>query len=148
MDNFELLNTLHEAMVSLDNVYCLWTKKYGIGKNELCILGILLKNPGISQKQIVQKTGISFTTLNSSLKKMADQGCLYLETEASNKKEKHINLTGEGKGYAENILLPLWEIEEKTARKIKTKDIETAFLCVNRYKEELIEAFNKREGEK
>lgn len=143
MDNYEKLNELHEAMISLDNLYCLWSKKYGITKNELCILSILLSKEGLTQKQIYSKTGITFSTLNSAIKNLAKQNYLIFKIDSSNKKEKHLFLTEEGRSYAKKIVDPLMAIEKNTAKEINGKDIDAALSCLRTYRRLLNERFEK-----
>lgn len=135
--NFEKLNELYNTVISLDNIYNKWAKKFKISKNEVCTLSILLKNKDnkITQRQICEEIGIPFTTLNSTIKNLKEKSYIKLEINSNNKKEKYIILTNNGENYAKNIIDPLLEIEKRTADELNTKDIEKAISCLSKYRD-------------
>ena len=135
--NLEKLNELYNTVISLDNIYNKWAKKYKISKNEVCTLNILLQNVNnkITQRQICEQIGTPFTTLNSTIKNLEEKEYIKLEVNENNKKEKYIILTPKGEGYSKNIIEPLLEIEEKTASTLNVKDIEKAISCLSKYRD-------------
>lgn len=143
MSNYEKLNELHRAMIGLDNLYSVYAKKYDVTKNELAILNLLLNEEGVTQKRIVEVTGITFTTLNSSIKNFIARGQVVMASNPLNRKEKFLYLSADGRKYAENIMNPLTEIEQETSKELSPSDIDAAIGCINRYKALLNERFKK-----
>lgn len=133
MSNYEKFEKLHKAMINLDNLYAVWAKKFEITKTELCILDLLIKEEGITHRKIADSTGIAFSTLNSAIKKLVEEGNVDVSPNPSNKKEKFLSLTEQGKGYSENIIDPLVAIEEETSEKLNEVDIFIALECIKQY---------------
>lgn len=129
--NSQKLDELYNTVLNLDNIYNKWAKKYKISQNESCTLGILLKNSNqkLTQRQICEKIGTPFTTLNTTIKNLEEKNYIRLDINNDNKKEKYIVLTEYGEKYARNIIEPLLEVEEKTANSIDIKDLEIATEC-------------------
>jgi len=144
-NNLEMLNQLYDTVLNLDNVYSKWAKKYNITKNELCTLNVLLKNKDkdITQKQISESIGITFTTLNSVMKNLCSKKYIVFNVNQKNHKEKYLALTEKGIAYAESIVNPLMDIEQKTADKLKSEDILNAIKCLEDYKDSLLEFITK-----
>ncbi|MCR4892295.1 MAG: MarR family transcriptional regulator [Lachnospiraceae bacterium] len=93
----------------IDAAYHLCSLKMGLSDSERDILYILSQE-AVSQSDIVNMTGISKQTINSSVQKMIKDG--YLEPLKGSKREPLI-LTGKGLQHISNTVEKLIHIENK-----------------------------------
>lgn len=95
----------------LDRLYFRALRSLGTRDNAFFLLYALSDGNVYSQKMISEKWFISRTTLNTIVKEYAREG--YLELISRGRKEKDIVLTEKGREFAESILHPIFNAEEK-----------------------------------
>lgn len=76
------------------------------------------------------------------MKNQVKQGYIKLEVNPDNKKEKVIYLTEEGKIYAEDLILPLFKIEEAAISLLSEEDIKQFSETISTYAYALIDKMN------
>lgn len=93
-------------------IYGEWAKSHGLSLNTLMILYSFCEEPdGCTQKQISQKWMIPKQTVNAVLKEFEEQNYLKLIPLPSDKRNKQIHLTPEGRAFAREIIGQLREKE-------------------------------------
>ncbi len=117
----EQIEILNSAMSRVMNVYENLAKKYGLNYNSLMVLYTMYELDICTQKAISQRWLIPKQTVHSILKEFEKKGYIYLEPYESDKREKVINLTPEGRIFADSILEKVNYIEEKTMYNIGEK---------------------------
>lgn len=86
---------------------------------------------GCSQKDIADLYHMSRTTINSSLKKLEEQGFIFLEKGTG--KNKLLYLTEKGKAYMEQKILPCIQLEEAVFREMKPEENREFLSLLRRY---------------
>ncbi len=110
----------------IDNAYHLASVKMGISDSERDILYFLSQQP-LSQMDISNMTGLSKQTINSSVRKMINEG--YLEPLKGTKNEK-LSLTDKGIERVEHTVNKLIKIENKIFSNW-TQDEQTKYINLN-----------------
>lgn len=97
----EITSLYHEAAV-----------KMGISDTVLNILYVLCEKGGqCLQSDIFRLTGISRQTINSAIRKLERDGLAYLEQGEG--RNTTVCLTGKGRDFSAEKILPLFQIEDK-----------------------------------
>lgn len=125
---------LFNTWQAIDELYESYAKEKGLSYMSLCIAEILLEQKeGCTQKFISEKTHYPKQNVNIFVKALYENGYVRLMETPSDRRNKIIVLTREGRKYLEKIILPLWEIEEKATHAIPQKDQETFQKCLAIY---------------
>jgi DNA-binding MarR family transcriptional regulator len=144
MDNRDRVNQIYEAVNTIEKIYEKWSKSQGIGYYDMQLYYSLVENDGkpMTQKQICDEMDVPKTTINSIVKNQLKLGYIRLDVNPSNRKEKLISLTPQGKKYAEKLIYPLFEIEESSVELLNEEDIELMTKLLYKYANSLIEKMN------
>lgn len=81
-------------------------------ENALSLLYTLDNGPPCSQKQLAEELLIPKTTINTIVKEYIDAGYLSL-VPSGHSREKNITLTAAGRAYAQKVLRPIYQAEER-----------------------------------
>lgn len=99
----------------LDDLYCNYAKANGLSDTVFWIIySVWDSAEPYAQKEICDTWSYSKQTVNSALKNLEKQGLVTLEPVPTNRKNKQIILTEEGKALAKRILIPLLEAERNS----------------------------------
>jgi DNA-binding MarR family transcriptional regulator len=103
---------LKESWRRIDGLYDLYAKSMGLNFTAILILE-LLREPGVhTQKELCKKLGLPKQLINTVIKSFWEQSYVVLK-EAKDRRNKEIRFTDEGIKYAEKILRPLQEMDDK-----------------------------------
>jgi len=98
---------------TLDGVYWKISKLSGVKENLFWLLYVLDDGKFHSQKQICEEWSFPKTTINTLIKECESDGYITLETILGKKRELQICLTEKGRMFAQEVLKPVYEIENK-----------------------------------
>lgn len=100
------------------SLYAGWAKKNRISYYELLILSLLREEAPCTQAQISEICGLPKQTVSRITNALAKAGHLAVCQKPSNKKEKEVSLTKDGMAYAEELLAPLRQMEQRAIRQM------------------------------
>lgn len=106
------------------SLYARWANKCGIGYPELMVLYALYAKDRLTQKTITEEFGLIKATVSTVIRDLKKRGLIVLEASKEDKREKLVAFTENGKAYAENIIQPLLESEERITKKIGDERME------------------------
>lgn len=122
------MNTLNQKIISA------WTKSnalyakaalaLGIGYPELMVLYALQTMGELKQKQIAESYGLQKQTVNTVIKTLVQRELVQLVQSEADKREKIVLLTHSGKAYAQKLISPLRQIEEKVYKNIDAERLQ------------------------
>ena len=99
-------------------LYTRWADMNHIGYPELMILYTLISGRQLTQKKITEEIGLVKATVNTVIRDLKNRGLVTLTASRNDKRRKYVSLTEEGKIYAEEIIRPLLEMEDRITRMI------------------------------
>ena len=112
MVRFTFFRMLGEAVYRIDSAYDIFSKNAGIKPNMLWLLSALNDGKKHTQSRICWDWNYPRTTVNTLVKELEQQGYV-AEPVAGTRRELHIELTSEGKVYADSSLRAVYEAEDK-----------------------------------
>ncbi len=96
-------------------------KSHGMSYNTMMVLGALHHYKKCTQKQISEEWGLPKQSVNTIIKKL--QAEQYVELlEGRNKKEKLLIFTDKGNAYADKVLQPIMDMEERALQRMGEED--------------------------
>jgi len=113
MDRFTFFRMLGEAVYRIDSAYDAFSKKAGVKPSILWLLSALNDGEKHTQSQICWDWNYPRTTVNTLVKELEQQGYVALRPVAGTRRELYIELTAEGKRYADGLLRQVYEAEEE-----------------------------------
>lgn len=109
------VNRMWEAWGRTNALYMEWSAEHGLNPYRLFVLYALNAHEPITQKGIAEYTGLSRQTVNTVMRPLRAEGYVTLCTGESDRREKTVRLTEQGKAYAEELLTPLYQLEQRVA---------------------------------
>ena len=109
------VNRMWEAWGRTNALYMAWSAERGLNPYRLFVLYALNAHEPITQKGIAEYTGLSRQTVNTVMRPLRAEGYVTLCTGESDRREKTVRLTEQGKAYAEELLTPLYQLEQRVA---------------------------------
>ena len=117
MDRYSFFRQLGEAVYRIDGAYDVFSKSAGIKPNMLWLLSALNDGQKHSQSQICWDWHFPKTTVNTLVKELERKGYVTLNPVPGARRELFVELTEEGKRYADAILQPVYEAEKQLFQK-------------------------------
>lgn len=109
----EQIQTVNTILSKTLDLYRLWAKKNQINYNTLLVLYTLDEKTICTQKQICACWALPKQTVHGILAEFDKKGYICDQVNPANRKERLISFTDAGKQYADQILQPLYAMEEK-----------------------------------
>ena len=109
----EQIQTVNTILSKTLDLYRLWAKKNQINYNTLLVLYTLDEKMICTQKQICACWALPKQTVHGILAEFDKKGYICDQVNPANRKERLISFTDAGKQYADQILQPLYAMEEK-----------------------------------
>lgn len=94
-------------------LYTAWCSSTGQNPYRLFVLYIINAHEPITQREIADCTGLSKQTVSTVMRTLKDEEYVSLSTGESDKREKNVHLTPKGKEYIQEVLSPLYELENR-----------------------------------
>ena len=138
----------NKIMLGIEKIYEDYAKSIGLTYMSLTVLQIIYySHKTCTQKNICEDSHYNKQIVNSIIKAFYDKGYIELKEMPEDRRNKNVTLTSSGRKYADDILLPLSEIEKKALSVISDNEKEQLVSllgrCYEGYKAALAE--NKRE---
>ena len=126
----------------LDELYHETALKMGISDSAFCIFYILYNlGDGCLQKDICHEAFANKQTVNSSIRKLVQEGYIYLKQGRG--RDKHIFLTESGKQFVEKYIVPVVQKENAAFTALKEEEQKELLRLANIYMESLREELNE-----
>ena len=145
MNQRERMTQLYSAISKTNEIYEAWAKKNGLSYIEMTLFYDLAEYEGepVTQKQLCVDLVLSKTTVNSVVKKYIKMGYLELQSIPDNKKEKWVALTAQGRKFVDQLIMPLFHLEEEIISTISDEQLNQAENTLNLYSQQLEERLLK-----
>lgn len=117
MDRYTFFRQLGEAVYQIDGAYDVFSRSAGIRPNMLWLLSALNDGEKHTQSQICWDWNFPRTTVNTLVKELEKGGFVTLRPVPGTRRELYVELTPEGKAYADHVLRPVYEAEERLFQK-------------------------------
>lgn len=126
LQEFDRLNNM------IDEFYHEVAMKQGLSDSAYAILqAILVLGNGCTQTAIYKYTHLNKQTVNSSVKKLYQDGLL--EFKAGSGRERKIYLTGKGEGIVRNKIIPIEKAENEVFEEMTSEEHEQILYLVGKY---------------
>ena len=112
------MRRIFTAMNLIDGLYNVGAKWNGVKTNTLYLLYAVGDGEPHTQKSICDDWLIPRTTLNTIVKECKADGYVTLEPVPGRKRDLYIRLTEQGKAFADEVLAPICEAEQKAIDKM------------------------------
>ena len=107
---FEKLHRINYLGAEMDALYHQACRRLGISDSAMIVLYTIYDNGGTCLlSHIYKQSGVSKQTINSAMRKLENDGILYLEQE--NGRGKRVRLTSDGTDYVEKTAARLYAAE-------------------------------------
>lgn len=106
-------DTMWEAWGRTNALYTAWCAAMDQNQYRLFVLYAIYAHEPITQKAIADSTGLSRQTVNTVMRSLRAEGLVTLLSIESDRREKNVCLTPEGKRYAAEVLAPLHKLEQQ-----------------------------------
>ena len=106
-------NAMWEAWGRTNALYIKWCSGAEQNPYQLFVLYALNVHEPITQKKIADYTGLSKQTVSTVMRTLKEEGYVTLGLGESDRREKNVKLTENGKHYAEEVLSSLYSLEQR-----------------------------------
>lgn len=127
MERYAFFRQLGKAVYGIDAAYDVFSKSAQIKPNMLWLLSALNDGEGHTQKQICWDWGFPKTTVNTLIKELEKCGFVVQSPIPGERRELSVTLTEAGRDYANEVLKPVYEAEERLFR-LYFKDKDPGFV--------------------
>lgn len=143
----EQLEVINQQIKELVGIYRDAVSRSGISENEFWIWYTLIVMDGeYSQQDICSMWSLPKQTINTITMRMVQKGLVTLEVVPGTRNRKNICLTGAGRAYGENIVLPISQAEQRTFDRLPAEDRAACTAALGRYISILREEINETES--
>lgn len=134
------VDNMYNGIRKINQAYEKWASRFGLTLNEMQIYYEIMdsQQETITQKKLCEALEAPKTSVNSIIKKQMTMGRIDLQVNPQNKREKMISLTDEGKLFAKEVILPLFQYEEDIITQFKEKDIDMIIDIQNQFADMLL----------
>ena len=106
------LRRFNRLLGEMDSVYHEASMKLGLSDSAMKVLYTMCsEGDPCPLQEIVRQSGVSKQTINSAIRKLEDEGVVYLE--AAGGRGKNVRLTGRGRELVQRTAVPLIELEDE-----------------------------------
>lgn len=128
------LETLNQQIKELASIYRSAASKYGVSDNEFWVwYAVLVLNGECSQQEICDMWSFPKQTVNSVVANWAKKRYAYLEAVPGTRNKKIIRLTEEGRSFGEDLVLSIYQAEQRTFEKLSDQEREMCITLVGKY---------------
>lgn len=112
------IKAIYSAMNRVIGAYNRWSRKRADNQYTIEALYLLLTEGPITQKRYIEEFDVPKQSINNVILSLKKRGFIEMRQSEEDKRAKIIMLTEEGRHYATELLLPLFEVEAAVARKV------------------------------
>lgn len=124
------IDSYYSSYFQMDSVYNEWASANGIQDTTLFVLNEISKQEFCTQRSLKDRLGYSKQTISCSLRRLEQDGLITRQRAIHDQRNNLIQLTPEGKRYADKLLSRLHEAELQAFRHLTEDECEwvlTAF---------------------
>ncbi len=99
----DILREIGMIARALDSISNIEFKELSLTRGQYLYLVRVCENPGIIQEKIAELIKVDRTTAARAIKRLEEQGFIYRQEDASNKKIKRIYATEKGKTFIQSL---------------------------------------------
>lgn len=147
-DNRTQLSRLAEVGANLDAIFESYAKTQTVLLSELLILYSFYTKDELTQKDICDEWALPKQTVHTICKNLIAQDFVQMQDNPNDKRAKLLSLTQSGEQYAQNIIAPLINVENNTARLFGVERLEhliQEFLALESiFKEQMYKQMNEQ----
>ena len=134
------MNTIQDRLIeiyqNMDNAYEAYAKAHGLTYLSLMVLEeIFFLGDGCTQKQISEDTHYPKQSVNLVIRAFLEEGLLSLRELPENRKNKGIYLTESGRKRCQEVVTPLWQLEDTVISELGADDSRELLGLLERYGE-------------
>ena len=107
------IRKLWKVWAQANGLYTLWANMNDVNPYLLFVLYALDKQENMTQKKICDCTSLTKQTVNSVIRTLKNEGYITLLPGCEDRREKQVVVTEKGIAYYEEILTPLYELEQR-----------------------------------
>lgn len=100
-----VVDSLNQLFIYHKTMHRLYLEKLGLFFGQPRLLYQLKCNPGISQKELVEKLGVSKEAISMSVRRLAKKGLLIREVDPEDKRKFNLSLTQAGLEILDEVLI-------------------------------------------
>lgn len=113
-----------QQLKELEEIYNRAVNHTGISENEFWIwYTLIVLEEEFSQQDICSLWSLSKQTVNTIISKMVQKNFATLEVIPGTRNRKHICLTEAGRKYGEEIIMPVYDAEERAMARLTPEEI-------------------------
>lgn len=129
---FEKIHKINYLIAELDALYHQASLRIGVADSVMCVLYAIHDNgESCLLSDIYKQSGISKQTVNTAIRKLEEEGIIYLEPFKG--KSKIVFLTGKGKQYVEDTVSRLFKAETDALAMWSDKEIDDHISLLEKY---------------
>ncbi len=113
-------------------------KNAGVSLSQWRVVGALVIQPGLTQKEIADKVGIEGATLVPIIDKMEKEGLLKRKPDSSDRRVNRIYLTQKADSLWESMVECALKIRKSSTKNISENDIQTTLETLRKISQNLI----------
>jgi len=113
-------------------------KNVGVSLSQWRVVGTLVLQPGLTQKEIADKVGIEGATLVPIIDKMEKEGLLKRKPDSSDRRINRIYLTPKSDSLWESMIECALRIRKHSAKNISESDIHTTLETLRKISKNLV----------
>lgn len=106
-------NKIWEAWGRTNALYTAWCADRGQNPYQLFVLYAINAHEPVTQKKIADYTGLSKQTVSTIMRSLKAKNYAVLRAGGTDRREKSVQLTQEGKNFVKEVLTPLYELETR-----------------------------------
>lgn len=144
MELLKEIQALSLVMSKINGMSFRWAQEHNLNVYTVKVLYSLARNESLTQKQICTVSGMPKQTVNNVIRKLAREEIIELLVQESDKREKIVSLTENGKRYLQDTLTPIMELESKIVQKMGNENYEYLLKSLECYSEAMEQEMKRK----
>lgn len=112
------IQALNLAMSRINEMSQKWAKIHNVNLYSIKVMYALLTDESMTQKQICKSCGMPKQTVNNIIKSLHEQNLIVLKTQETDRREKVMSLTEQGKKYLLETLAPFIDLGSRVIQRM------------------------------
>lgn len=138
---------LNLAIIRGNRAYDYWSEQANLSNYLVVILYELLIRSKLSQRELTKLSDLPKQSINKGIRLLHEKGYLVLTMSKEDNRVKLCQLTQKGRDYAEEVIKPLMELEEKAAQKIGKEKMQQLTLLMTEWSDVFWKLMKEKDNE-
>lgn len=135
------LRNLNNIYKETDAIYNQLAKNHGLSSSAFWLMYIICEEEGqCTQKDLCDQLVFSKQTVHSALMSLEKKGYLSLVSSQNDKRNKFIELTVLGKDFAQNHIVPIFQLEQEAFQRLSDEEREFLINTNHKYQQNFKDA--------